>query len=110
MSFQRRTQVNEVIQEKARIGLSLLKESILDVLYEARLNNDECVRLKTIREGIGMPRANSGSSKDEWGGSTTRFMLILLRQEGHVERCQVTEKTQGWRITESTFQERQAME
>lgn len=99
-------EMNEAIRVKAEIGLSLLKESILDVLYEIRLESDECVRLKTIREGIGMPKADSGDPKDEWGGSTTRFMLILLRQEGHVEPCQLTEKTKGWRITKTTFQER----
>ncbi len=99
--------MNDTIREKARIGLSILKESILDALYEAHLNNDKCVRLKTVRESIDMPEAESGNPSDEWGSATTRFMLLLLLQEEYVERCPLspTSTREGWRLTNKGKQE-----
>lgn len=102
--------MSEAIHEKTRIGLSLLKESILDVLYKIRLEDDECVKLTTIQEAIGMPPENRRNPDGDWGGSLTTSMLRLLRQEGHVEICQLTEITQGWRITDRMLQERQVAE
>lgn len=100
--------MNEATREKARIGLSLLKEAILDVLYQARLNNSPCVQLKTIRQDINMPEAKTGKPGDEWGSATTRFMLLLLQDDEKVQRCQLTEKTEGWQITEAAFLQRPA--
>ena len=99
--------MNEATREKARIGLSLLKEAILDVLYEAQLKNDGCVKLKTVRESIDMPEgAKTGKPSDKWGSATTRFMLFLLQDDDKVQRCQLTEKTKGWQITETAYLEK----
>ena len=99
--------VNEATREKARIGLSLLKEAILDVLYEAQLKDDECVKLKTVRESIDMPEgAKTGKASDKWGSATTRFMLFLLQDDDKVERCQLTENRKGWQITETAYLEK----
>lgn len=42
-----------------------------------------------------------------WGSPTTRFLLLLLQEEGKVQRCPLTEKTEGWQITDAAWQQQQ---
>lgn len=94
------TDVNEAIRKQASIGLHLLKESILEVLYEARLNDNEWVKSSHVRTQIGMPKSPAPS---DMGNASVRHMLLLLSDEGKVEQS----KKQGpWRLTNAEFKNR----
>ncbi|MYF98974.1 hypothetical protein F4212_07535, partial [Candidatus Poribacteria bacterium] len=104
--------MNEKTREQAKIGLSHLKEAVLNVLYQAQLNNDECLKQFTVYKSLELPeppkKRTSANSKFryDWRNTMTRIFLSLLLEEGMVERCQLNKDIKGWRLTDTEFQKR----
>ena len=98
--------MTESPREKARAGISLIQEAILEVLYHARRTDDKaCVRLVDIRNEIDMPKAKTGKSTDDWRSATTRFMLLLLQEDGKAQPCPIPGRARpGWQITDTAFE------
>ena len=94
------TNANEAIRKQASRGLHLLKESILELLYEARLNDNEWVKASHVRTQIGMPKSPAPS---DMGNASVRHMLILLRDERKVEQLK---RLGPWRLTNAEFKNR----
>lgn len=90
---------NETIRKQASTGLNLLKESILEVLYIARLNNDEWVKAAELHTRIGMEKEHSSNM----AYASTRYILILLSYEGKTEQ---SKKGGPWRLTDAEFKKR----
>jgi hypothetical protein len=76
--------------EKAELGLSYLKEAVLDVLRkseaEGRLNPNE------IRERLGIPKVEEEHAKRN---TLIQGILFHLKDEGHVDKI----ARKGWKIT-----------
>ncbi len=100
--------MNEEIREQASIGLSHLKEAILEVLYQARLNNDECIKRATVYKRLELPGTpeRRASVRYDWGSIMTHIFLSVLLEEGKVEQCPLNEDVKGWRLTDTEFQKR----
>ena len=102
----------EETREQASIGLSHLKEAMLEVLYQVQLNNDECLEHVTIYKSLELSgpsvRRASANSKFwyDWRSPMTRIILSLLLEEGMVERCSLNKDVKGWQLTDTEFQKR----
>lgn len=90
---------NEAIRLLTSTGLHLLKESILEVLYMARLNDEEWVKAASVHTRLGMEKEHSSNM----GYSFTRYILILLSYEQKTEQ---SKKGGPWRITDAEFKKR----
>ena len=91
---------NEAIRLLTSTGLHLLKESILEVLYIARLNDDEWVKAAVVRRRVGMAKSSDPS---DMGNASVRHMLLLLSDDGKTEQ---SIKGGPWRITDAEFKKR----
>lgn len=85
------------IHRQARIGLNLLQDAILEVLYEYHIIGEEWVKAARIREHLGFPKRNN----DDMGHFPIRYILLLLSDEGKVEQ---REKGGPWRLTDAGFE------
>ena len=91
----------------ARMGEFHLEEAILDVLLEAK-HEDECIGPAEISRRTGIFRepgwaTKAGNDHIVWG------MLGKLVKAGKVEKCEQTPgsgKTDGWQLTEAEYQSR----
>ena len=79
-------------QRRARAALFSLKETVLEVLYEAR--NEDRLQPKEISKRLGIRK--SESAEHPYG--LVRSALFLLNDENHVDH--VTEV--GWKIKQET--------
>ena len=94
------TDTNEAIRKQASIGLHLIKESILEVLYDAKLNGNEWVKSSHVRRQIGMPKTPEPS---DMGNASVRHMLLILKDEGKTEQ---SKKGGPWRLSYTEFQKK----
>ena len=74
--------MHDAAREHARIGLYHLKEAMLDVLYQARLNNGECIKHITVYNRLELPGPERSHPKYDWRSPMTRIILSLLLDEG----------------------------
>ena len=91
--------MTESPREKARTGVSLIQEAILEVLYHARRTDDKaCLRLVDIRKEIDIPN-------NDWESATARYMVLLLQEDGKVQPCPYPGRVKpGWQITDTAFE------
>lgn len=90
---------NGTIRLLTSTGIHLLKESILEVLYIARLNDNEWVKAASVHTRLGMEKEHSSNM----GYSFTRYILILLSYEQKTEQLK---KGGPWRLTDGEFKKR----
>ena len=92
----------------SRQGEFFLEEAILDVLLEAKYEN-ECIGAADISKRSGIFRESgyamkSGNDNIVWG------MLNKLVKEGKVKKCpqkpSKPDKNDGWKLTEEEFNRR----
>ncbi len=96
-------------KQHARMGEFHLQEAVLDVLLEAKHEND-CIgaaeisrRSGIFREGGDIDRGEPKSMND----AIATGLLIKLMKEGSVQRCpQSGNKRGGWELTEQEFTRR----
>ena len=90
-------------KQLARSGEFHLEEAILDVLLEARHEN-ECLGAAEIsrRAGIFRERGIENIMND----AIATGMLVKLRDQGKVQRCEQPSKRGGWELTDSEFASR----
>lgn len=98
-------------KQLARIGEFLLEEAILDVLLQAWAK-DECLGAAEIsrRAGIFREGGGGGSNIRAMNDAIVTGMLVKLRKEGKVERCEQRPGVGGWKLTEAEFERRRAPE
>ena len=87
--------------KQAQKALNLLKDAILEVLYQARLEGEDSIRGADIRKQLGIPKLQNGPNLQDF---PIRHILGLLQEDGKVEQ---REPKGPWRITDSAYQERQ---
>lgn len=75
-------------KQQARLGLFYLKESVVNVLFEAQ---DE-IRLDEIRVSLGIPRVDE---EEDRVNTLIRGILYHLKNEGRVEHIE-----NKWKITD----------
>lgn len=87
-------------KQLARMGMFNLEESILDVLLEAKHEN-ECLGPAEIskRAGIFRDRGTENIMND----AITTGLLVKLATEKRVERCKQKNGRGGWGLTQSEF-------
>jgi hypothetical protein len=95
-------------KQLARLGEFHLEEAVMDVLLEARHEN-ECIGAAEISQRAGIFRQpdtkedGGVASGNDWivGG-----LLIKLRKAGKVERCEQSNGKGGWKLTDEEFNRR----
>ena len=75
-------------KQLARVNLFHLKEATLNVLLKAQNEDDEPITTRTIRERLGIPKAEA--ERDYLGQEESLMwgILLHLESEGRVESCQ----------------------
>ncbi len=92
--------MNEAIRRRAKKGLQLLEESILEMLYHERLaDEDGWVKNADIHNCLELPKPSRASS-DPSPTDMTIVIMQSLHEEGRVE-CK---PGRFWRLSESEFQ------
>ena len=91
-------------KQQARMGEFCLEEAILDVLLEAKHEN-ECVGAAEISRRAGIFRERGKG--DMMNDAIVTGMLVKLRDEKKVVRCaQEKKRGGGWELAESEFKSR----
>ena len=90
------------IRKQAEMGLYLLSDAILEVLYKARLDGNDSIKGADIRKQLGVPKLQNGLNLEDF---PIRHILGLLQEDGKVKQ---TEPKGPWRMTDSEYQKRQA--
>ena len=88
-------------KQHARMGIFLLEEAVLDVLLEAR-HEDECIGPAEIsaRAGIFRERGSVNIMND----AIVTGVLVKLADEGRVERCtQQGRRRGGWQLADREY-------
>ena len=90
-------------KQHARMGTFYLEEAVLDVLLEARYEN-ECIGAAAIskRAGIFRERGDVNIMND----AIVTGILVKLSDENRVERCLQDNEQGGWRLTNGEFESR----
>lgn len=90
-------------KQHARMGMFYLEEAVLDVLLEAK-HEEECLGPAEIskRAGIFRDRGSVNIMND----AIVHGVLVKLSDEGRVERCKQPTGRGGWELTEREFAER----
>lgn len=95
-------------KQLARMGEFYLEEAVLDILLDAR-HEDECLGAAAIGKRAGIFREagyakNSGNDDIVWG------ILGKLVKEGRIQKCAQdpanSARRDGWEMTESEYQAR----
>ncbi len=84
--------MSEAIQRQAKIGLYLLEDAILEVLYEYHRDGERWVKAADIRKHLDLPRM---AFYDSQASFPIRYILSKLGNK--VEQC---ERGGLWRITD----------
>ena len=92
--------MSEAIQRQAKIGLYLLEDAILEVLYEYHRNGEKWMKAADIRKYLGFPKVRF---YNELGDFPIRYILSMLSDEDKVEQ---REKKGPWRITDEGIKTR----
>lgn len=97
-------------KQMARIGQFYLEESILDILLEARHEN-QCLGSAEIGKRAGIYREGGGGGKGlkeitNMNDAIVTGFLNKLNSEEKVERCEQPNKRGGWKLTDDQFSAR----
>ena len=92
--------MSEAIQRQAKIGLYLLEDAILEVLYEHHRNGEKWVKAADIRKHLGLPKVRF---YNELGDFPIRYILSSLSDGNKVEQ---RKKKGPWRITDEGIKTR----
>ena len=90
-------------KQLARIGMFHIEEAVLDVLLEAR-HEDECLGAAEISRRAGIYRDRG--TQDIMNDAIVTGVLVKLDSEGRVERCQQENNRGGWHLTDKEFTSR----
>lgn len=90
-------------KQHARIGMFHLEEAILDVLLDAR-HEDECIGAAGISRRTGIHR-EAGPTMN-MNDAIVHGCLNKMEGEGRVQRCQQENNRGGWELTEREFASR----
>lgn len=87
----------------ARMGEFYLEEAVLDVLLEAR-HEDECLgpALISRRSGIYRSRGAANAMND----AIVTGLLVKLHSVGRVVRCKQNNYRGGWKLSDTEFESR----
>lgn len=97
-------------KQLARKGEFYLEEAILDVLVEAKHQN-ECLGAAKISQRAGVFRKGGDPRKGEpksMNDAIATGMLIKLMKAGRVTRCKQHSGGGGWELTDAEFSIRRA--
>ena len=91
--------------QRARIGQRYLEEAVLDVLFEASLEGEDCIGAAEISRRAGIFRDRG--VVDIMNDAITTGLLVKLHSENRVERCTQSHANRGgWELTDNEFNTR----
>lgn len=91
--------MSEAIQKQAKIGLYLLEDAILEVLYEYHRNGEKWMKAADIRKHLGLPKVGFYDSQASF---PIRYILSLLGN-----KVEQREGKGPWRITDEGIKTRE---
>lgn len=93
-------------KQLARLGEFHLEEAVLDVLLDAR-HEDECIGAAEISKRAGIFREGGGGDPiASMNDAIATGLLIKLYRAGKVEQCEQEGGRGGWRLTDAEFNRR----
>lgn len=93
--------MDEAINRQAQIGLYLVEDAILELLYITRLNDGSMwLNDADIHHALGLP------SDPNWYCEFAQLMLNALHEAGKIER-EGQKRKPFWRIADAEFRKRQ---
>jgi len=92
--------MNEAISRQVKIGLYLIEDAILDLLYITRLDDaDVWLNNVDIHHALGLP------THSNWYSEFTQIMLDVLHETGRIQRDGY-QQNPFWRIDDTEFRKR----